>query len=101
MTAVRETIRVKGQPDRAVELRYARHGPVLFEDRARRRAYALKWVGTEPGGAAYLASLSVARAGNWAEFLAALARWKVPGLNFVYADVGGNIGWIAAARTPV
>src|SRR5207248_2995279 len=78
-----------------------RHGPVLFEDAARHRAYALKWVGTEPGGAAYLASLSVARAGNWTEFLDALGRWKVPGLNFVYADVGGNIGWIAAARTPV
>ena len=25
----------------------------------------------------------------------------MPGLNFVYADVDGNIGWIAAARTPV
>ena len=24
----------------------------------------------------------------------------MPGLNFVYADVDGNIGWIAAARTP-
>jgi penicillin amidase len=25
----------------------------------------------------------------------------VPGLNFVYADVTGDIGWVAAARTPV
>jgi penicillin amidase len=101
MTVVREAIAVKGEKDQPVELRYTRHGPVLFQDEARRRAYALRWVGTEPGGAAYLASLSVARAGTWTEFLDALGRWKVPGLNFVYADVDGNIGWVAAARMPV
>src|SRR5262249_33824090 len=84
MTVAQETIAVKGEKERTVELHYTRHGPVLFEDAARHRAYALKWVGTEPGGAAYLASLSVARASNWKEFLDALGRWKVPGLNFVY-----------------
>src|SRR5205085_1679266 len=31
----------------------------------------------------------------------ALERWKIPGLNFVYADVDGDIGWVAAAGTPV
>ncbi|MCE9563050.1 MAG: penicillin acylase family protein [Planctomycetes bacterium] len=101
MTVVRETIAVKGKAARTVELQYTRHGPVLFQDEKRHRAYALKWVGSDPGGAAYLASLSVGRAKNHEEFLAALGRWKVPGLNFVYADVDGNIGWIAAARTPI
>jgi penicillin amidase len=101
MTVVREVIAVKGKPDRPVELRYTRHGPVLFQDDKRHRAYALKWVGSEPGGAAYLASLAVDRARNKDEFRGALARWKVPGLNFVYADVDGTVGWIAAARTPV
>src|SRR5205823_12416312 len=67
----------------------------------RHRAYTLKWVGSEPGGAAYLGSLAVARAGNRKEFLAALDGWKIPGLNFVYADVDGDIGWVAAAKTPV
>jgi penicillin amidase len=101
MTVVRETVAVKGETERPVELRYTRHGPVWFQDAQRHRAYALKWVGNEPGGAAYLASLAVDRARNRAEFLDALKAWKVPGLNFVYADVDGNIGWIAAARTPV
>ncbi|MBA4062434.1 MAG: hypothetical protein C0501_01770 [Isosphaera sp.] len=101
MTVVRETIPVKGEKAREVELRYTRHGPVLFRDETRNRAYALKWVGHEPGGAAYLASLSVGRAKDRDEFLAALGRWKVPGLNFVYADVGGTVGWVAAAGTPV
>jgi penicillin amidase len=99
---VREVVPVKGRAKgQTVELRFTRHGPVLFQDAKTNRAFALKWAGSEPGGAAYLASLSVDRARNKAEFLRAMARWKVPGLNFVYADVDGNIGWIAAALTPV
>jgi penicillin amidase len=101
MTVVRETIAVLGEQARTAELKYTRHGPVLFHDTERHRAYALRWVGNEPGGAAYLRSLAVDRAQNHKEFLQALASWKVPGLNFVYADVDGNTGWIAAAQTPV
>jgi penicillin amidase len=102
MKVVREAIAVKGHArPRTVELRFTRHGPVLFHDARAHRAFALKWAGSEPGGAAYLASLAVDRARNRKEFLAAMARWKVPGLNFVYADVQGAIGWIAAALTPV
>jgi penicillin amidase len=98
---VREDVLVRGKGNRSVELRFTRHGPLLFHDAKTNRAFALRWVGSEPGGAAYLASLSVDRASNSKEFLAALERWKIPGLNFVYADTGGNIGWIAAARTPI
>lgn len=102
MEIVRDTIRVKGEAKpRTLELRYTRHGPVLFQDPERNRAYALKWAGSEPGGAAYLGALAVARAQNKTEFLQALKSWKIPGLNFVYADKDYNIGWVAAALTPV
>lgn len=102
MRVVHEEIRVKGRdrPER-LELRFTVHGPVLYEDRARHRAYALRWVGSEPGTAGYLACLSLNRAGNWQEFLAALDRWKVPSENLVYADLDGNIGWAAAGLAPV
>ncbi|HEX5273086.1 MAG TPA: penicillin acylase family protein, partial [Gemmataceae bacterium] len=30
-----------------------------------------------------------------------LKRWKVPSENMVYADVEGDVGWVAAALTPV
>jgi penicillin amidase len=70
-------------------------------DAARRRAYALRWVGMEPGTAGYLASLTLNRVRNWPEFLSAMARWKVPAENIVYADVEGNIGWVAAGLAPV
>jgi penicillin amidase len=84
-----------------IELRYTVHGPVIHEDRARHRAYALRWVGMEPGTAGYLAGLAVARVGNWREFQAAMERYKVPSENIVYADVDGNIGWQAAGMAPV
>ncbi len=102
MRIIRETLRVKGQDAPVeVELRFTRHGPVLYQDMKRNRAFALKWAGSEPGGAAYLASLAVDRAKNRREFLDALEGWKIPCLNFVYADVDGNIGWVAAALTPI
>jgi penicillin amidase len=102
MTIFSESIPVKGEArPRRIELRFTRHGPVLFHDAKTNRAFALKWVGSEPGGAAYLASLAVGRARNKSDFLSAMARWKIPSLNFVYADVDGNIGWIAAAHTPI
>src|SRR5205807_1834976 len=62
---------------------------------------ALRWVGSEPGTAGYLASLSLDRAGNWDEFLNALQRWKLPPENMVYADTQGNIGVQSAGLTPV
>jgi penicillin G amidase len=101
MRVERERFKVKGKPDVELELKFTRHGAVIYEDPKLRRAYALKWVGSEPGTAGYLASLTLNRATTWKEFLQALERWKVPSENLVYADVDGNIGWIAAGLTPV
>jgi penicillin amidase len=102
MTVEREAVLVKGETSpRTVELKYTVHGPVIYEDRARSRAYALKWVGAEPGGAGYMGALSLARAKNWNEFRVAAGRYKVPSENLVYADRGGNIGWIAAGFSPI
>jgi len=102
MKVIREKVTVKGEKDPVeVELRYTRHGPVLYQDAKRNRAYALKWTGSEPGGAAYLGGLAVGRARNKSEFLRALESWKIPSLNFVYADKDNNIGWIASGLTPI
>ena len=101
MEVVREQVLVKGSGAQTVELKYTLHGPVLHEDRGRRRAYALKWVGSLPGSAGYFAALSLGRAKNWQEFRKAVARYKVPSENMVYADRAGNIGWIASGLMPV
>jgi penicillin amidase len=96
-----EQLLVRGEQPREIELRFTRHGPVLHVDAARRRAYALRWVGTEPGAAGYLRSLVIDAARNWREFRSALDGWKVPSENLVYADEDGNIGWMAAGLAPV
>ncbi|MDQ2949926.1 MAG: penicillin acylase family protein, partial [Acidobacteriota bacterium] len=97
-----QPVSVKGRnsPEQ-IELRYTIHGPVIYEDRSKDRAYALRWSGSEPGGAGYLPALSLARASNWTEFRAAAARYKVPSENIAYADRAGNIGWIAAGLAPI
>lgn len=101
MTTVVDTIRVKGEAaPRVVRLEFTHHGPIVSTDSARGRAVAIRMVGQEPGTAAYLASLSLGRARNWTEFRRAMARWRMPSENMVYADVDGNIGWIAAGLMP-
>jgi penicillin amidase len=95
----REKFGVKGGPTVEVDLKFTRHGPVLWEDG--KRALVLRWVGSEPGTAGYLGSLAVDRAQNWQQFEAAMARWKVPSENVVYADTEGNIGEHSTGLAPL
>jgi penicillin amidase len=99
MVVAQESIAVRGAPAVPVQLKFTRHGPVLWEDGA--RALALRWVGAEPGTAGYLGSLTLDRARNWQEFTAAMPRWKVPSENIVYADREGNIGEYSTGLAPL
>lgn len=98
---IKESIPVHGVAPVAVELKYTDHGPIIFEDPKRNLAVALKWVGSEPGGAGYLPALALSRAKDWKAFLAAAENYKVPSENLIYADRAGNIGWIAGGRAPL
>lgn len=100
LETVVETIRVKGEAPREVRLQFTVHGPVVSIDAARKRAFVLKSIHQEPGTAPYLASLALGRARTWRQFEAAMARWLHPTENMLYADVDGNIGWIAAGLMP-
>jgi penicillin amidase len=100
LTTRTDTIRVKGEAPRAVTLQFTSHGPVVSIDTARKRAFAIRSVHSEPGTAAYLGSLALDRARNWREFETAMTKWLMPSENMVYADVDGNIGWIAAGLMP-
>ena len=97
---VQETIRVKGAEPVAVELTFSRHGPIFFEDKTRRLAYAVRRAAAEPGTAPYLAGLRLAQAKNCREFLDAAMYWKAPTENLICGDVDDNISWRPAALTP-
>lgn len=101
MRVEKSTFHVRGQPDVTVELKFTRHGPVLWEDVPTHRALALRWIGAEPGTAGYLACLTLDRAQNWQQFEAAVQRWRLPSHNIVYADVDSNIGEHSVGMEPI
>jgi penicillin amidase len=102
MRAINETIDVRGQAPVSRQLKFTRHGPVIHEDPAGRKAYALRAAYLEyPGTAAYLASLRLNQAQNWNEFVAGMERHYTPSENMVYADVDGNIGWFGGSIAPI
>ncbi len=101
MTVIVEEIPVKGQAPHRAELKYTRHGPVVYEDLENHVAYAVRAAWLEPGGAPYLASLRMNQATTWAEFVEACSYSNIPGENMVWADRNGNIGWQAVGIAPI
>ncbi|MFV0298532.1 MAG: penicillin acylase family protein [Hyphomicrobiaceae bacterium] len=97
---IKERIPVRDADPVEVTLQFTRHGPVLHHALERGRAYAVRTVWTEPGTAAYMASLRYIQATCWDEFVAAQSGWGAPSVNHVYADVDGNVGWITAGKLP-
>jgi len=99
LQAVREMewIPVRGGAPQSVETWVTVHGPVVMTEN--RQPLALKWTGAAPGATFPL--LAIDAANNWDEFRAALSRFTGPGLNFLYADAAGNIGYQVAGRLPV
>ena len=95
---VQEIINVRDAPVEKVELRFSRHGPVVFE--TNRQIFAVRAAWLEPGMAPYFGSVEYMRAQNWREFVAALNRWGAPAENQVYADIDGNIGYKPAGLFP-
>ncbi|MFC4705593.1 penicillin acylase family protein [Paraburkholderia caffeinitolerans] len=82
------------------ELAFTRHGPVIYTEPAKRRAFAVRTAWLEPGMSPYYDSIRYMRAKNFAEFRRALATWGAPTVNQVYADTQGNIGWLPSGLAP-
>jgi penicillin amidase len=105
---VRDSIRVKGARAESFTLIRTPDGPIVGADPSgvardsggTVRALAMRWVGSEPSDD-LAALMQVGHAGTWDEFLRAVAGWKSPEQNWVYADVDGNIGYTASGNIPV
>jgi len=105
---LRETIRVRGAEDVQLTVRRTRHGPVISEvSRSagtvtpRGHVLAFSWTALANDDRTMQSALKIARAGSWREFLAGAEDLHAPQQNIVYADVDGNIGFVAAGRVPV
>ena len=101
MRVISETIEVKDANPVSVELKYTRHGPVVFEDQENSLAYAIRPAWIEVGGSPYLASLRMDQATSWEEFREASNFSNIPGENMIWADRQGNIGWQAVGIAPI
>ncbi|CAN5757944.1 penicillin acylase family protein [soil metagenome] len=98
---VPETFAVKGQDDVNIDLKFTRHGPLIFEDQDNQKAYALRAAWLEVGSAPYLASLRIDQAGTWEEFQSACRFARTPSLNMVWADEDGRIGRQTVGISPL
>lgn len=98
-----ETIRIRGGREIKKTIRFTRHGPVITDFLQKSPAgevMAFRWTAHD-SSEEFRALYGVNRARDWNEFLASLTYHIAPTLNYVYADVDGNIGYSLAGRIPL
>lgn len=105
-----ETIKVKGQDDVTLEVRETRHGPVISGAlpviaktgiNTLQHVVAFAWTALMPDDLTLQAGVKFNRAQNWEQFLEGARDFRSPQQSIVYADVDGNIGFVAPARVPL
>ena len=96
MQVVHYTVPVRGGAARQLYVEETVHGPVLTRAG---QTVAVDWMGAV-GSPDLQALLGIESASDFSQFRAALANWRAPALNFVYADDHGNIGAISAGYYP-
>jgi penicillin G amidase len=98
-----DTLNVRWGRRRKIRIRESGSGPIVTDIpwlRSGGDALALRWIGHRPSDE-MTAMLRVNRAGDWAEFRAALESFAVPGQRMLYADIAGHIGHLMAAHLPL
>ncbi len=97
MRQVHYTIAVRGAAAQRLTVGLTVHGPVMTRAG---QTTSVDWMGNVPSPDLAV-MLAVNQASDWAQFHAALADWRAPTQNFVYADDRGHIGAISAGYYPV
>ena len=100
----RENIVIKDSIPFLYDIPYTHRGPIvntLYDiPDSQPNAVSVRWLGHVPSGE-IMAFSKIARAENWEEFRNAASSFKVPGMNVVYADINGNIGYQCMTGVPV
>ena len=96
---IRETIRVKGQPDVVEEVLVTPRGPILspaIKDMPVALSLSATWLAARPVDGFFGAPA----ARSFEQFRAHFAQWPALPLNVVYADTDGNIGYQLVGEVP-
>ena len=97
MRQVRYTIPVRGSAAQSLTVDLTVHGPVLTRAG---QTVSVDWMGSIPSPDIAV-MYDISKATDFAQFRAALASWRAPTQNFVFADEHGNIGAISAGYYPL
>jgi penicillin amidase len=97
MRQVHYAIPVRGGSAAHLTVSITVHGPVMTQAG---QTTSVDWMGNIPSPDISV-MVGVTHAHNFAQFRAALAAWRAPSQNFVYADDRGNIGAISAGYYPL
>ncbi len=103
-----EKIEVRFDDELLHTVRATRHGPVISDISesaaalaGEGRAISLGFTALQAGDRTVEALYLLNRARNWGELLESVSLIKGPQQNLMYADVQGNIGFIAPAKIPI
>lgn len=102
---VREIIKVKDADDQVLEIRYTKHGPVISDiypnqELIEGQVISMQWTGYELTNE-FRTMYEMNWADNFQEFKDALVHFGVPGMNFMYGDIDGNIAMFSTAKLPI
>jgi penicillin amidase len=113
MDSLVERISVKDSSDIYYTTKYTVEGPVVSdldplkligskenENIYKNKILAFRWTGFEYSDEVY-AFYKINKAVDWEGFKEALKDFGVPAQNFTYADINGNIGYMAAGKIPI
>ena len=93
-----EDVNVRFAKNRKLRILVTRHGPII--KRKGKKGLALKWVTQDTSLDSLNAMLKQNSARSWEEFHSSMENFVGPALSQVYADVDGNIGYMASVKVP-
>lgn len=99
-----QQIAVKGEQPVTINLRRSSHGPIVNEvigSAAGPRPIAMWWAFLETENPILEGFYQLNRADTFGKMREAAAKVQAPGLNLVWANARGDIGWWAAAKLPI
>jgi penicillin amidase len=100
-TLLKKTIKVKNEPDVLLNVQISRHGPVinkLLEGVSSADPLSMSWIYTQQPVKTLEAVYQISHAANKEAFKNGVALIASPGLNVMYGDKDGNIGWWASGK---
>ncbi|MCU0414721.1 MAG: penicillin acylase family protein, partial [Ignavibacteriaceae bacterium] len=110
LIVVEDTIETRDGIREPIEIKYTHRGPIVSnihpynfvynQDESTYPPISMRWLGNEFSDEMD-AFLKINKAKNWSEFKSAVEKFNIPGQNFVYADLQGNIGYVFGGALPI